>query len=114
MLHISVNDYSGKLGRFLRLTSTKARLFLLVDLQTPYCNFQERRIIFIFYWPNLNIICFVENNNISLRFCRWIFRSDTVKSDCPIQNFRKFMKYFNDLIQTLVNLTSFTVCSGDI
>ena len=29
-----------------------------------------------------------------MRFCLCIFESDTVKSDCPIQNFRKMMKYF--------------------
>ena len=36
----------------------------------------------------LNIICFVEKNNIFLRFCQCIFKSDTVKSDkCTIQIF---------------------------
>ena len=41
-------------------------------------------IFFLFYPPTLNIISFVENNNIFLRFCLCIFESDTVKSDCPV------------------------------
>ena len=32
------------------------------------------------------------------RFCLCIFESDTVKSDCPVQIFRKMMKY---LMQTV-------------
>ena len=28
------------------------------------------------------------------------FESDIVKRDCPVQIFRKMMKYFKDLIQT--------------
>ena len=43
----------------------------------------------LFYPPTLNIICFVEKNNIFLRFCLCIFESDTVKSDYPVQIFRK-------------------------
>ena len=35
-----------------------------------------------FYPPSLNIICFVEKNNVFLRFCLCIFESDAVKSDC--------------------------------
>ena len=30
-----------------------------------------------------------------------IFESDTVKIDCPIQIFRKMIKKFKDLIQTV-------------
>ena len=44
-------------------------------------------------------MCFVEKNNIFLRFCLCIFESDTVKSDCYIQIFRKMI--FKDLIQTV-------------
>ena len=55
----------------------------------------------------LNIICFLEKNNIFLRFCLCIFESDTVKSDCPMQIFRKII-IFKDLIQTV----GFTVCCG--
>ena len=51
------------------------------------------KIIFIFYPPTLNIINFIEKNNLFLRFCLCIFESDTVKSDCPVQLFRKMMKY---------------------
>ena len=39
---------------------------------------------------------------------------NTVKSDCPMQIFRKFMKYLKNLYRLLVYFTSFTVCSGDI
>ena len=31
--------------------------------------------------------------HIFLRFCLCIFESDTVTSDCPVQIFRKMMKY---------------------
>ena len=51
------------------------------------------RNVFLFYPPTLNIICFVEKNNVFLRFCLCILESDTVKSDCPVQIFRKMMKY---------------------
>ena len=47
------------------------------------------KIFFLFYPLTLNIICFVEKINIFLRFCLCIFVSDTVKSDCPAQIFRK-------------------------
>ena len=49
--------------------------------------------LFLFYPPTLNIICFVEKNNIFLRFCLCIFESDTVKRDCPVLIFRKIMNY---------------------
>ena len=51
------------------------------------------KIIFIFCPPTLDIICFVEKNNIFSRFCLCIFESDTVKADCPVQIFRKMIKY---------------------
>ena len=47
----------------------------------------------LFYPPPLNIICFVEKNNIFLRLCLCIFKSHTVKSDCTVQIFRKMIKY---------------------
>ena len=34
-----------------------------------------------------------EINNIFLRFCLCIFESDTVKTDCPVQIFRRLIKY---------------------
>ena len=49
------------------------------------------KIIFLFYLPTLNIVCFVEKKNIFLRFCLCIFESDTVKSDCPVQIFREMI-----------------------
>ena len=57
--------------------------------------------MFFFYLPTLYIICFVEKDNIFLRFCLCIFESDTVKSDFPIQIFRKMIKYLKLLIQTV-------------
>ena len=50
-------------------------------------------LVFIFYPRTVNSICLVEKNNIFLRFCLCIFESDTVKSDCPVQIFRKMIKY---------------------
>ena len=49
--------------------------------------------MFLCYLLTLNIICFVEKNNIFLRFCLCIIESDTVKGDCPVQIFRKMIKY---------------------
>ena len=53
-----------------------------------FCKVEKKlisKIIFIFYPPTLNIICFVEKNNIFLRFCLRIFESDTVIKwlSCP-------------------------------
>ena len=45
--------------------------------------------IILFYPLTLNNICFVEINSIFLRFCLCSF--DNVKSDCPIQIFRKMI-----------------------
>ena len=44
-------------------------------------------------------------------FCLCIFESDTVKSDCPVQNFRKMMNCLKIYYSLLVYLTSFTVFS---
>ena len=85
----------------------RPEFFHYLIYKPSYCNFPESRkkikliskIIFLFYPPTLNIICFVEKK-IFLRFCLSIFESDTVKSDCPVQIFRKMMKY-KDLIQTV-------------
>ena len=35
------------------------------------------KIIYLSYPPALNIICFVEKNNIFLRFCLCIFENDS-------------------------------------
>ena len=52
---------------------SKARFFLLVDLRTLLLQFSKKvdfffnfLIIFLFYPPTKNIICFVEKNNIFL------------------------------------------------
>ena len=47
-------------------------------------------------------------------FCLCIFESDTAKSDCLAQIFRKMIKYLLILYRLLVYLTSFTVFSGEI
>ena len=48
----------------------------------------SKKFFFFILSADLNIICFVEKNNIFLRFCLRIFESDTVKSDCPMQDLR--------------------------
>ena len=53
------------------------------------------KIIFIFYLPTLNIICFVEKKENIFEVLSVYFESDTVKSDCPVQIFRKMMAYLN-------------------
>ena len=86
----------------------KARIVFIFNLQTLLLNFWEgRKTIsltskFFFIYPlTLNMICFVEKSNIFLRFCLSVFESDTVKNDCPIQAFKKMMKNFKGLIQTV-------------
>ena len=51
------------------------------------------KIIFIFYPLTLNNISLVGKNYVYLRFCLCIFESDTGKGDCPVQIFRKMIKY---------------------
>ena len=63
--------------------SVQGQNFLLAS----YCNFPESRkkkskIVFLFHPLTLNIICFVEKNNIFFGFCLCIFENHTVKSDC--------------------------------
>ena len=77
----------------------KPEFFYKLIYKPSYCNFPESKrkklfakIIFL-YLPNLNIICFLEKK-IFLRFCLCIFESGTVKSDCPVQIFKKMMKCF--------------------
>ena len=81
-----------------KLANVRPKFFLLVDLRTLLLYFfwkvgKKNKIqflkFFLLYPPTLNIICFDEKNNIFLRFCLCIFESDTVKSDCPVQIFRK-------------------------
>ena len=73
----------------------RPEFFLLFDLRTLYTptvifwKVGKKKLFLnffiLFYPPTLNIICFVEKNNIFLRFCLCIIESDTVKSDCPVQ-----------------------------
>ena len=50
---------------------------------------------------------YVSSENFDWSFSVYIIESDTVKSDCPMQ---ENYEIFKDLIQTV----SFTVCSGYI
>ena len=85
----------------------RPEFFLLVDLQTlnPTVIFRNEKKLFLklFFFilsaDSINIICFVEKN-IFMWFClcTCTFKSDTVKNYCPVQIFRKMMKY---LIQTV-------------
>ena len=62
------------------LFNIKVRCFLLVDfLESRFFLISELFFDFIH-------ICFVEIDNIYLRFCLCTFESDTVKSDCPVQS----------------------------
>ena len=47
---------------------------------------------------NLNIICFVEKNNLLLRFSLCNSENDTIKRDCPMQ---ENYEIFKDLKQTV-------------
>ena len=51
----------------------------------------------LFFIRRLKILFVLLKNNI----CLCNFESDTVKSDCPVQIFRKNDKIFKDLIQTV-------------
>ena len=53
--------------------------------------------MFLFYPPPLNIVCFVEKNNIILRFCLCIVESDTVKCDYPMQDLKIKYRLFGFL-----------------
>ena len=66
---------------------------------------REKKKYFLLYPPTRNIICWKKKKKI--RFCLCIFESDTVKTDCPAQIFRKMMKYLKIYYRLLVNLTSF-------
>ena len=96
----------------------RPEFFHLLIYKPSDCNFPESRkkiklisnIILLFYPPTLIIICFVEKNNIFLRFCLCIFENDTVKSDCFVQIFRKMIKYlkiYTDCSFTLLVLLFF-------
>ena len=65
--------------------------FYLLIYKPSYCNTKViSKVIFLLSPPTLNIICFVEK---TIYFCLCIFESDTVKSGCPVQIFRKIVKY---------------------
>ena len=51
----------------------------------------------------------LKKNKIFLRVCLCFFESDTVKSNCPVQIFRKMIKYSKIEYRLLVYHTSLTV-----
>ena len=56
----------------------------------------------IFYLPTLNIISLAKKIIIFWRFCLCIFESATVKSNCPVQIFKKMINFLKIiLIQTV-------------
>ena len=50
------------------------------------------KLSFLFRPTALIVFVSLKKNNIFLRFCLCIFESDTFKSECPVQIFRKVMK----------------------
>ena len=86
----------------------RPEFFYWLIYEPSYCNFAKSRkkikfnlYFFLFYPPTLNIICLVEKN-FFLRFCLCIFESDTVKSDCLVQIFRKMMKHLKITLLVLL------------
>ena len=51
------------------------------------------KTVYILSADSQTIICFVVKIFIFLRFSLYIFESDTVITDCPVQIFRKMKKY---------------------
>ena len=94
----------GLFNAFECFSSTFKANFIFKDFSRQSCIFkyfsslcepwESRKKSFLnFFYPlSLNIIYFVEKDKIFLRFCLCIFESDTVKSDCPMQIFRKIVK----------------------
>ena len=102
-LFASVINLSVMLCNYLQQTTSADGIFRCIFFLALYGLIS---IFFLFYPPTLNIICFVEKNNIFLRFCLCIFESDTVKSDCYFQIFRKIMKYLKIQYRLLVYFTT--------
>ena len=59
------------------------------------------------YPPTLNIICFAKKIHFFEALSVY-FKSETVKSNCPVLIFRKMMKYLKIYCRLSVYLTSFT------
>ena len=70
-------------------------MFYTFICKPSYCNFQESRKknenCFFFILSADSIICFVKKYIFEVLLC--IFESDTFKRDCPVQIFRKMMKF---------------------
>ena len=106
------------LSVFCAFSSRCLRLVCSVRFGHTHLHFfmYKARFIFIIWFTNpptvifrkvdffvISIICilsadskyylFCSKNNIFLRFCLCIFEIDTVKTECPVQIFRKMMKY---------------------
>ena len=77
------------------MKTLRPELFYKLIYKPFYCNFEESRKkkylknYFLCYPRTLNIICLAEKLILYFRFCLCIFESDTVKSDCPVQFFKK-------------------------
>ena len=69
----------------------------------------EKKNSFFILSADSKYYLFCWKNNIYLRFYLCIFESDIVKSDCPVQIFRKIIKYLKIWYRLLVYHTSFTV-----
>ena len=77
-----------------RLTNPPTVIFQKVE--------KKSKIIFFKFYPlTLNIVCIVEKNNMFSRFCLCIFESDTVKSDCPMQENYEIFKDFSQTVGLL-------------
>ena len=95
-----------KVHKLKKLTKIKVMIrpdFLYLLIYKPsYCTFPESRkknyIIFVLFYPPT--LCLIEEKNIFEALYVY-FESDTVKSDCPIQIFRKIMNIYKDLILTV-------------
>ena len=73
----------------------------MIPFVTPeFPESREKNSKIISYFIRRLLILFVslKNNNIFMRLCLCIFESNTVKSDCPMQ---ENYKIFKDLIQTV-------------
>ena len=73
-----------------------------------YCNFRKvekklfQKLFFYFIRRLLILIVWLKKIMFFFRFCLCIFESDTIKSDCPVQIFRKMMKYLKITLLVLL------------
>ena len=76
---------------------------------------EEKNLNLFFFILSADSKYYLFSSKKCLRFRLCIFESDTVKSDCPVQSFKKkMMKYSKIKYRLFVYPTSFTIFSGDI